>query len=367
MATFLVIHEVLRPLCTSFADLMELLYLVAAAGGRAFVACLARGLRPRFPEWTVTFDCFQAVVGSALAAKGQNLVRLPNAQIMRRNTELLGGLLGWISCLQYGMKLHSFHYRGLRHFWLHPSTPQADSPTTRQITVLYFHGGGYTVLCPRFYVDFCSRLLHQLRTQQQGNPFAFRVLLADYRKLPEHSFPAPMDDAAAMYDYLVTTCQVAPQSIVIAGDSAGAGLVLATLRRLREAGKQLPLGAICASPMIDWPGKDDASAHCFVQPPLLTGIRDFSRATSAASDEVCSLHFDLNGLPPMLVQTGDKDLLHHQAHRLAIKARADGVEVQLDTHVNMPHVFSALPSAFMPAGELGVAKMATFILQLLQE
>lgn len=64
--------------------------MVCAAGCRAFVACVARGFKPRIPEWAVIFDCFQAVVAAALTAKGENIVRLPKAQIMRRNTEILG-------------------------------------------------------------------------------------------------------------------------------------------------------------------------------------------------------------------------------------------------------------------------------------
>jgi acetyl esterase/lipase len=372
--TLLALHEILRPLCVTFLDFFELLGVASVAGGRAFMACLARGLRPRYPEWTIVFDCFQAVVSSVLTAKGQNIVCLPNAHVMRRNTEILGGLLGWVSCLQHGTNVHSFYHLGLRHLWVSASTksaPQQDSASTRQIVVLYYHGGGYAVLCPRFYLDFCSRLVHQLRTQYQRDEAApmvsFQVLLANYRKLPEYTFPAPMDDALAMYKYLITKCHVLPKNVIIAGDSAGAGLVLSTLRRLKQTGLELPMGAICASPMIDWPDSDDISSDCFVQPPLLTGVYDFCKISCRALDEVCSLKFDLQGFPPMLVQTGDKDLLYHQAQRLARKAQKDGVAVHFDAHTNMPHVFAALPPVFMPHANRGVANMAEFILKLLRK
>ncbi|KAE8972300.1 hypothetical protein PR001_g26208 [Phytophthora rubi] len=365
--TTLVLHEILRPLCVTVFDLVEVWWVVFAAASQAFVACVARGFQPRFPEWTVTFDIFQAVVSSALAAKGENIVRLPNAQIMRRNTEILGALIGWFSCIQHQTKARSFYHLGLRHLWLTSASTQSTGQDTRRIVVLYFHGGGYAVLCPRFYLDFCSRLMHQLLLSQQGHEYekpkvSFEMLLANYRKLPEYDFPAPMDDALAMYMYLVKDCRLEPKNIILAGDSAGAGLVLSTLHRLKDAGRELPLGAVCASPMIDWPDKDDISRDCFVQAPLLTGIRDFS---VSSSQEVHSLSFDMHDFPPIFVQTGETDLLHHQATRLYAKARSEGVNVRLDVHANMPHVFAALPPLFMPTASNGVSSIATFILNLL--
>lgn len=174
-----------------------------------------------------------------------------------------------------------------------------------------------------------------------------------------------MEDAVAMYNYLIKEWLVSPKNIILAGDSAGAGLVLSTLHRLKDAGVELPLGAVCASPMINWPSKEDISKDCFVQTPLLAGIRDFSVSSGSITEEICSLNFDMQDFPPIFVQTGEKDLLHDQAKRLYTKARSEGVDVRLDVHSNMPHVFAALPPLFMPAASNWVASIAEFILKLL--
>ncbi|EGZ06988.1 hypothetical protein PHYSODRAFT_341143 [Phytophthora sojae] len=178
----------------------------------------------------------------------------------------------------------------------------------------------FTSSLPSYYRALTSKIV----TTREHRGFHSRCLLADYRKLPEHNFPAPMEDAVAMYNYLIKEWLVSPKNIILAGDSAGAGLVLSTLHRLKDAGVELPLGAVCASPMINWPSKEDISKDCFVQTPLLAGIRDFSVSSGSITEEICSLNFDMQDFPPIFVQTGEKDLLHDQAKRLYTKARSEG-------------------------------------------
>ena len=107
--------------------------------------------------------------------------------------------------------------------------------------VVYVHGGGYCIGS----LDSHRSMLTHLASAVAG-----RVLAVDYRLAPEHSFPAALDDACAAYRWVVAG-GADPDRVVIAGDSAGGGLTLATLVALRDAGDPLPAAGVCLSPWAD--------------------------------------------------------------------------------------------------------------------
>ncbi|MGH7385416.1 MAG: alpha/beta hydrolase fold domain-containing protein, partial [Candidatus Rokuibacteriota bacterium] len=107
--------------------------------------------------------------------------------------------------------------------------------------VLYLHGGGYVIGSPRSHRHLAAAIARAAATD---------ALLLDYRLAPEHPYPAAVDDATAAYRWLLDQ-GVAPERIVIAGDSAGGGLTVAALLALREARVPLPAGGVCISPWVD--------------------------------------------------------------------------------------------------------------------
>ena len=209
--------------------------------------------------------------------------------------------------------------------------------------ILYLHGGGYTQGSPATHRELASRVSRYCGAQ---------VLSIDYRLAPAHPFPAAVEDALTAYRWLVGSGR-SPKRMAIAGDSAGGGLALAFLMALRDAGDPLPACAVCLSPWFDLEGAG-ASALAdddpIVERQHLIDVGKVYLAGAAPRSPLASpLHGDLGGLPPLLLQVGDRDLLLDDSRRLAEKARAAGVDVELQIWAGLIHVWhiwgDAIPEA----------------------
>ncbi|CAH0517389.1 unnamed protein product [Peronospora belbahrii] len=368
----LAVHELLRPFCLSFRDVCILTAHVGSAANVAILQFVRRGLHPKFLEWTIWYEWFQAIAFAAGQRNGGHILKMPNALAFRRNFELIGRLMGAWACLRHGNELESFRYNGLEHLWLRSrSNNKKTTNNKRRIVMLYYHGGGYALFSPRFFVEFANRLLTQVQSQlravcqESDSSMDVQILLANYRKLPEVCFPTPLDDAMAMFDYLVKHEKVSPRNIIIAGDSAGGGLVLATLLRLRRTGREMPLAALCSCPYADLSSDVVVSEHCYISKSMLDAIRDLCVQTTPRSlwCEGAMLQTDLRGLPPLFIQTAEFDILHKQSLQLAKNAQSGGVHVELDVHEHMPHVFTLFPHFIMPQSSVGIERLAAFVLR----
>jgi monoterpene epsilon-lactone hydrolase len=190
-----------------------------------------------------------------------------------------------------------------------------------------------------------------------------RALAIDYRLAPEHPFPAALEDCYTVYHWLLRN-GIAPQNIVIAGDSAGANLTLAALISLRDAGIPLPSAAVCLSPMTDLlaTGESFRSKH----DPALTKNFALTMARHYASNQdrhlplLSPYYGDLRELPPLLIQVGEDEILLSDAQRLADKAQHAGVAVTLVIWPNMWHVWHLLVP-ILPEAQEAVNAIATFI------
>ncbi len=213
--------------------------------------------------------------------------------------------------------------------WISPPDARADA------AVLYLHGGGYVIGSPRSHRHLAAAI---------GAAARARVLLPDYRLAPEHPFPAAVDDAVAAYRWLLDRA-IAPARIVIAGDSAGGGLTVATLLALREAGVALPAGGVCISPWVDLTCggasyRSRADADPIVKRESVGQMATAYLAGKDAKTPLASpLFADLRGLPPLLIHVGDDEVLLDDAVELADRARKAGVEATLDVWSRMVHVW----------------------------
>ena len=208
--------------------------------------------------------------------------------------------------------------------------------------VLYLHGGGYVIGNNVGYREMASRVA---RASQA------RVLLVNYRLAPEHPFPAAVEDATMSYRWLLEQ-GVSPERIMIAGDSAGGGLTLATLVSLRDEGVPLPACATCYSPWVDLEGTGDSAQPGAVDDPMVGSEALEDMATHYAGDDkrnplAAPLYADLAGLPPLLVFVGTREVLLSDATRIVDNAQAAGVDTTLIVGEGLIHVWQifACPEA----------------------
>lgn len=223
-----------------------------------------------------------------------------------------------------------------------------------QPTVIYFHGGGYTV---------GSRRSHRHLAAAVGKAAGAAVLLVDYRLAPEAAFPAAIDDALAATRWLLAQGD-AP--LVLIGDSAGGGIVVATLLAMRDAGLPLPAAGVCMSPWVDLSCSGESYARLADRDPMLAPaeLREMAagylRDTEARHPMASPAFADLTGLPPLLVQVGSEEILLDDARALASAARTAGVDVTLEEWPEMVHVWHWF-FPVLPEGRRAIEAIGEFV------
>ena len=231
--------------------------------------------------------------------------------------------------------------------------PPAANP---ERVILYLHGGGYTM---------GSSNTHRAMIARIARASNARALAIDYRLAPENPFPAAVEDATAAYRWLLAEGH-SPGKIVVAGDSAGGGLTLAALAALRDSGAPLPAGAVPISPWTDLEGTGEsvrsrANRDPMIQPGGLTGMARMYLGEQDPRNPLASpLHADFRGFPPLLIQVGDAEILLDDATRVASRARAAGVEVELEVWDDMIHVWHVF-AKLLPEGQQAIERIGRFV------
>ncbi|MBW2087206.1 MAG: alpha/beta hydrolase, partial [Deltaproteobacteria bacterium] len=224
--------------------------------------------------------------------------------------------------------------------------------------ILYLHGGGYVIGSINTHREMGSHISRAAEA---------RVLMIEYRLAPEHPFPAAVEDAVAAYRWLVGE-GLDPAQIVIAGDSAGGGLTVATLVALRDEGDLLPAAAVCLSPWVDLEGIGQSMSAKAEADPLVQrdGIIEMARAylggTDARTPLAAPLYADLTGLPPVLIQVGTSETLLDDSTRLAERFRKAGVDVTFEPWEDMIHVWQFFAS-ILPEGQEAINRIGSFVKQ----
>jgi acetyl esterase/lipase len=192
-----------------------------------------------------------------------------------------------------------------------------------------------------------------------------RALVLNYRLAPEHPFPAAVDDAVAAYRWLLSQ-NIQPSRVVVAGDSAGGGLTLATLVALRDAKVPMPAAGVCISPWADMEGIGEsmttrAKADPLVQKEMLLNMAKLYLGGKDPKNPLAApLYADFHGLPPLLIHVGDAETLLSDATRVAERAKAAGVKVDLEVWDEMIHVWH-LAAPILPEAQQAIEKIGKFI------
>lgn len=226
----------------------------------------------------------------------------------------------------------------------------------RGSVILYLHGGAYM---------FGSPGLYRSMTMPLAEMAGADLLSLDYRLAPENPCPAAIDDAVGAYEWLLRR-GTAPGEIVIAGDSAGGGLTLATLQALRDRGRPLPAAGVVFSPWSDLAATgasvtSNARTDCmFQEATVREGGKFYAGALPLTDPRVSPLYGDFHGLPPLLVLASTSEMLFDDARRVVEKARAAGVSVRFEAGEGLCHVWPLLYPLY-PEARQGLVRSADFI------
>jgi len=223
-------------------------------------------------------------------------------------------------------------------------------------TIVYYHGGGYGIGSVKSHRGLCSNLARAARA---------RVLSVDYRLAPEHPHPAAVDDAVAAYRWAIAN-GADPAKTAVGGDSAGGGLTVATLIALRDAGDPLPAAGLCLSPWVDMTCSNARIQEVAPRDPMLSPpvLEVFAKAYVAGADPkaptASPIFADLAGLPPLLIQAGTAEVLIGEIEDFAAKAKAAGVDVQLEVWDDMLHVWQTFAD-MLPEGREALADIGKYV------
>jgi len=225
--------------------------------------------------------------------------------------------------------------------WIEPIKYQ------RNKTILYFHGGGYVS-------GTCKA--HRMHVAKVVKGSGVGALLFEYRLAPENKFPAALEDSISAYKFLLEK-GIAPSRIVFMGDSAGGGLCLATLNKIKELGLPQPAAAIALSPWTDLTNSGETfttNLHLELLAPAESWTV-FSHYYAGESDRtdlgMSPLYGDLKGLPPISIYVGSHETLLSDSTRYAEKAKEAGVDIKLTIGEELFHCYPICAPIFPEATE----------------
>ena len=228
--------------------------------------------------------------------------------------------------------------------------------TPENCVILYLHGGAYCIGSLNTHRELAARI---------SKASKIKILQIDYRLAPEHPHPAAVEDAVFAYRWLLKN-GFSSNNIVIAGDSAGGGLSIAALVKLRDLGEPLPSAAVCLSPWTDLELTGESmNTHIHKDPFLTPAWLNYMAKHYAADNDfrlplISSVYANLAMLPPLLIQVGSDEIFLSASIRLAKRAREAGVDVTLDIWENMWHVWHFFAGK-MPEANTALNYMGRFI------
>lgn len=262
---------------------------------------------------------------------------------------------GWLSL----MSSTSLPPRGTQSAQFNMGNVPAEKINTAKVgqaVLLYLHGGGYCIGSIRTHRPLAA---HIARAAQAT------CYIPDYRLAPEHPHPAALDDALAAYRWLLAQ-NIPAKHIIIAGDSAGGGLALATGIAIRDSNLSIPAGLVLISPWADLSLSGDtiqthASRDPILSRSLLSHWSQLYRGEHPVKHPPCSpLFANMDGLPPMLIQVGSEEILLSDSQRLAQRAQSAGISVQLGIYERMWHDFH-IQAGLLEASDRAITEIGDFV------
>src|SRR3984957_4245584 len=233
--------------------------------------------------------------------------------------------------------------------------PQVGRPDR---TVLYFHGGGYVSGSPpERYLPLAAAVALAANA---------RVHVVDYRLAPQTPFPGAFDDCLRAYHWLVTDGGADPKPLAVLGDSAGGNLAVAVTAAARDRGLVLPARIALISPLADLTFSGASIEERKQLDPLVTlemlesPVTDYLAGGDPRDPRCSAIFADMRGLPPMLIQVGENEILYDDAVRIRDAATTAGVDVAFESWRHGIHVWPVFVSSGLPESAAAIERLATF-------
>jgi len=237
--------------------------------------------------------------------------------------------------LPSGIKLENVQIAEVPCLWVHPENSNDEQ------VIVYMHGGGLVEGSAATTQVFAARL---------AKTTGYSVLVVEYRLAPEHPFPAALHDITAVYKALIMG-RFQPEQIAFGGDSSGGGLALATLIALRDEQVSLPESIFLLSPVLDQTCSGEsmvtrADIDLFTAKDVLMDCAEqYAQGADLKNPLISPLFADLSGLPPILLQVGDHEILLSDSVRLAEKEEANATLKVWDSMWHVWQYYTDLPEA----------------------
>lgn len=221
--------------------------------------------------------------------------------------------------------------------------PQAK----KQKIVLFFHGGAYTAGSIRSHGGLLGKI-----SEASG----CAVLAIQYRLAPEHPYPAALDDALTAYRWLLHSHHY-PNHIALCGLSAGGGLVLSLLLRLKLEKISMPASAVCLCPWVDLTKRQYVDRKDILKPErLIESAKMYAGKVDPKNPFISPLYGDLDDLPPLLIQTGSGELLYEEILELGVKCKT----AKLEKWPDMVHAWQLFANK-IPEGQQAIGHIGDFL------
>jgi len=223
-------------------------------------------------------------------------------------------------------------------------------------TILYAHGGWYSLGSRLASRNLCASLAHESAT---------RLVIPEYRLAPEYPFPTALEDLYNSYAWILRQ-GTAPSEVVFAGDGSGAALAISLVHYLETKGVPRPAGVVAISPWVDLTCSGPSFSARKSGDPILSRdalvslSHQYTYQSNFQNPHVSPIFGDFSLFPPLFVQYGTEEILRGDAARLAERARAAGVEVVEDAWDGMWHLFQAIDT-LTPNAHLAVRKIGQWV------
>lgn len=365
---FAAFSVVARPLVRSVVDIPFVSLRLQFQLLSTLAAIVRRRGKSLYPNWSLPFEVSTQFMRFVLGEYGDVIV-WQNAAMMREPFGRRGKMILEPNCRLHGTRPEPLDFNGLDHMWLRDGY---TGLTSRRIIIVHFHGGGFVLSHPLQDVELGNQM-HSLLQQELEEQYALGgvavdILLANYRKAPEHPYPTPLHDCLEIYEHVLATEDVASNQVIVSGDSAGGWLAIALCKQLRDTARSssLPLACLLYSPVVDFDdiGDDGKTPHCVLPTRFIeTVVNAFlARVDRETRRRLSPVNWTLTGLPPMFVQFGAIERLFDQGMRFVAAANDQGATEswEFDVLANMPHDIAIIPTSVLPFAKESIRHACAF-------